>query len=137
MSDTKYTVPEDHWEDDKSEGPPRWREDTSAKDISLDVQLHDDGYQTDRRWTVHCTTQLDGEGLIAGYAVEHQNKGNFWREGERWDDATDFVDLPLRVRQRVAAVLNRDLGEITPDSRTIYRDDGEGLAQRDAGGESA
>jgi hypothetical protein len=129
---TKYDVPDGHWEDDEPEGPPFWKEDTSAKSIEIDVQLHDQGYQTDEKWTVHCTDRVDDEaGVIAGYAIKHQNKGNFWREGERWADAVDFVDLPLRVRQRVAAIFNRDLSEITPDSRTIHREDGTGLADNE------
>jgi len=128
---TKYDVPEDYWEDDEPEGPPAWKEDTSAKDIQLDVQLHEQGYQEDERWTVHCTQKIDGSGLLAGYAIKHRNKGNYWRDGSRWDDAVDFVDLPLRVRQRVAHVLNRSLEEITPDSRTIRREDGTGIADRE------
>jgi len=56
-SRTKYgdRINDDHWEDDEPEGPPAWMEDTSAKDITLDVQLHEQGYQNDRKWTVHCT----------------------------------------------------------------------------------
>lgn len=127
MSDPKYDPDTSHW-DDEPDGPPAWKEDTSAKRIEIDVQLHDQGYQTDEKWTVHCTDRLEDEGIIAGYAIEHQNKGNYWRDGERWRDAIDFADLPLRVRQRVAAVLNRDLEEITPPSRTIHREDGTGLA---------
>jgi len=123
----KYEPDTDHWDDDP-DGPPAWKEDTSANRIEIDVQLHDQGYQTDEKWTVHCTDRLDDEGIIAGYAIEHQNKGNYWREGERWRDAVDFADLPLRVRQRVAAVLNRDLSEITPESRAIHREDGTGVA---------
>ncbi len=131
---TKYgdRIPEDAWEDDEPEGPPAWREDTSAKHIEFDVQLHDRGYQTDEKWTVHCTDTIDGEGTLATHAVKHTNKGNYWREGERWDDAVDFEDLPLRVRQRVAHVLNRDLDAITPDERTVRRDDGMGLADGDS-----
>jgi len=129
---TKYNVPDDHWEDDEPEGPPAWKEDTSAKSIEIDVQLHDQGYQTDEKWTVFCTDKLDDCGIIAGHAIEHTNKGNYWREGERWRDAVDFVDLPLRVRQRVAAVLNRDISVITPESRTIHRDDDTGVADRDS-----
>jgi len=125
---TKYSIPDDHWEDDEPEGPPAWMEDTSAVSIEIDVQLHNEGYQTDKKWTVHCTDRLDDEGIIAGYAIQHRNKGNYWREGQRWDDAVDFEDLPLRVRQRVAAVLNRDLSKITPGTRTISREDGTGLA---------
>jgi len=128
---TKYDVPEDYWEDDEPEGPPAWKEDTSAKDIQLDVQLHEQGYQEDERWTVHCTQKIDGSGLLAGYAIKHRNKGNYWRDGSRWDDAVDFVDLPLRVRQRVAHVLNLSLEEITPDSRRIRREDGTGIADRE------
>jgi len=132
---TKYgdQIADDHWERDEREGPPAWREDTSAKDITLDVQLHEQGYQTDEKWTVHCTDRTDDEGIIAGYAIKHRNKGNYWREGDCWDDAVDFADLPLRVRQRVAAVLNRDLDEITPESRTIHREDGTGVADRQDG----
>jgi len=43
----------------------------------------------------------------------------------------DFVDLPRRVRMRVAHVLNRDLEEITPESRCMHREDGTGFAQED------
>lgn len=125
---SKYSVSDGHWEDDGPEGRPAWREDTSATSIEIDVQLHDQGYQTDEKWTVHCTDRLEDEGIIAGYAIKHQNKGNYWRDGERWRDAVDFEDLPLRVRHRVAAVLNRDLEEITPEHRTIRREDGTGLA---------
>ncbi|QCC57341.1 hypothetical protein [Natrinema thermotolerans] len=123
----KYDPDTSHW-DEEPDGPPAWKEDTSAKRIEIDVRLHDQGYQTDEKWTVHCTDRLEDEGIIAGYAIEHRNKGNYWREGERWRDAVDFADLPLRVRKRVAAVLNRDLEEITPPSRTIHREDGTGLA---------
>jgi hypothetical protein len=127
---TKYgdQIDDDHWESNEPEGPPAWREDTSAPSIEIDVQLHDQGYQTDEKWTINCSAR-DG-GLVAGYAIEHQNKGNYWRHGEQWGDAVDFVDLPLRVRQRVAHVLNRDLDEITPDERSIYREDGTGLGDR-------
>lgn len=125
---TKYSIPDDHWKDDEPEGPPAWKEDTSAKSIEIDVQLHDQGYQTDEKWTVHCSDRIeDDDTITAVYAIKHQNKGNYWREGERWRDAVDFVDLPLRVCQRVAAVLNRDLAEITPDHRTIHREDGTGV----------
>lgn len=124
---SKYDVPDGHW-DDEPDGSPAWKEDTSAKRIKLDVQLHDQGYQTDEKWTIHCTDRLDKETITAVYAIKHQNKGNYWREGERWRDAVDFEDLPLRVRQRVAAVLNRDLEEITPEHRTIHREDGTGVA---------
>jgi hypothetical protein len=134
MSNHKYSVPDDHWEDDEPEGPSAWKEDTSAMSIEIDVQLHDEGYQTDEKWTVHVTDRVDeDEGVTAGFAVTHRNKGNFWREGELWDDAIDFVDLPLRVRRRVAAVLNRDLAAITPAERSIHRDDGTGIADRSGG----
>jgi hypothetical protein len=133
----KYSVPDDHWEVDEDESPPAWKEDTSA-DVEIDVTLHDQGYQTDRKWTVHvdhsaidAVTDTEEERTVAGFGVEHHNKGNFWREGQMWGDAVDFVDLPLRVRRRVAAVLNRDLAEITPDERVIRRDDGTGIADRD------
>jgi hypothetical protein len=136
---TKYgdRIPDDAWDEDEPDRPPRWREDTSAKSIEVDVQLHDQGYQTDRKWTVHCMQSLTDGAVIAAYGIEHTNKGNYWRHGERWGDAIDFVDLPLRVRNRVAHVLNRDLQDITPDERTIHRDDGTGIAQRDGGATDA
>ena len=121
---TKYghLIPDDAWEDDIPEGPPAWREDTSARDISIDVQLHEQGYQTDRKWTIYCSNRIVKDGVIAMYGVEHQNKGNYWRPGDRLEDSVDFVDLPLRVRQRAANVLNRGLDEITPEIRLV--DDG-------------
>jgi hypothetical protein len=130
---TKYSVSDGHWEEDNPDTPPAWREDTSATSIEIDIQLHDQGYQTDRKWTVHCADRRNGRDLVAGWAVEHRNKGNFWRFGDRWDDAVDFVDLPLRVRRRAAAVLNRDIDDITPDERVIEREDGTGLSN---GGDS-
>jgi len=128
---TKYDVPDDHWESDPPDGPPAWKNDTAAKSIEIDVRLYEEGYQNDEKWTVHCTERLDHADVIAAYAITHQNKGNYWRPGERWRDAVDFADLPLRVRQRVAAVLNRDLDAITPDHRTIHREDGTGIADPD------
>ncbi len=128
---TKYDVPDDHWERDEPAGPPAWKSDTSAASIEIDVQLHDEGYQTDEKWTIHCTDRHDDGGIVAGYAIKHQNKGNYWREGDHWRNAVDFVDLPRRVRQRVAHVLNRSLEDITPGSRTIQRVDGTGIADRD------
>lgn len=125
MSKYGHLVPDGHWEDDEDDEPPAWREDTSAADISFDVYLHDQGYQTDRKWTVHCSEGFEGDGLTVMYAVEHQNKGNYWRPGDRREDAVDFVDLPLRVRRRVADVLNRDLSEITPSVRLVEDGDGE------------
>jgi hypothetical protein len=117
---TKYNIPDDHWNVDEKDAPPAWWEDTSAH-IDIDVTLHREGYQEDRKWTVHCADRTtdekwDGSPVRAMYAIEHQNKGNYWREGD-YDDAVDFVDLPLRCRKRVAAVLNRDLETITPDAR--------------------
>lgn len=132
--EAKYSVPDEYWEDDDPDGPPAWKEDTSARTIEFDVQLHEEGYQTDERWTIHCSDVGDDIGLIAQYAVEHRNKGNYWRDGEFPDDAVDFEDLPLRVRQRAAAVLNRDLSAITPDMRSIHREDGTGLADGDTDG---
>jgi hypothetical protein len=134
---TKYSVPDDHWEPDTDESPPAWTEDTSA-DVEIDVTLHDEGYQTDRKWTVHVAHRVgdsapDGEDdeVVAAWAMEHRNKGNYWREGSHWKDAVDFVDLPLRVRKRVAAVLGRPLAAITPDERVIRRADDTGIADRE------
>jgi hypothetical protein len=63
--------------------------------------------------------------------VEDENPPG-WKEDT---SAADFVDLPLRVRRRVAAVLNRDLAEITPDERVIHREDGTGIADRGGSGD--
>jgi hypothetical protein len=124
----KYSVPDDHWEQDvDGDSSATWRDETSAIDIEIEVQLHNEGYQTDKKWTVHCTTTSDDE-LIAGYAIKHQNKGNYWRYGERWRDAIDFIDLPRPVRDRVAHTLNRGKAEITPTERSIHRADGTGIA---------
>lgn len=131
MSDHKYSVPDDHWESDEPEGPPEWIEDTSARDVEFDVQLHDEGYQTDERWTIHCTDRDEPDELVALYAIEHTNKGNYWRDGHHKRDAVDFIDLPAPVKRRTAAVLNRDLSEITPDTRVIHREDGTGFGDRE------
>jgi hypothetical protein len=106
---------------EKPDRPPAWADQTSA-DIEIDVQVHNDGYQTDRKWTVSVRHEPDDEDLpdkIAVHAVEHQNKGNYWRDGELYDDAVDFEDLPLIVQQRVAAILSTDIESITPDYRVV------------------
>jgi len=70
------------------EAPPAWKEQTSAKGIEIDVQIHNEGYQTDKKWKVHISDTDEGNGVAATHAVKYTNKGNFWRPGERWDDAT-------------------------------------------------
>lgn len=122
----KYEVPDDAWEDDEPEGPPAWKEDTSAKAIEFDVQLHEQGYQEDEKWTIHCHEV--NEQVQAAYAIKHRNKGNYWREGTIEKSGMDFVDLPLRVRQRAADVMNRSVDELTPEHRLMNREDGTGFA---------
>lgn len=124
----KYDPDTSHWDEDADEPDP-WVDRTSVR-TEIEVTLHDDGYQTDRRWTVHVSGYVDDDprDVTAIWAEEHHNKGNFWRDPQRWRDAIDFVDLPRAVRVRVAAVLNRSLDEITPDERTIHRPDGTGVA---------
>lgn len=125
---SKYSVPDDHWTENDEPEPVEWVDDTSA-DTEIDVTLHRQGYQEDRKWTVHVAERDPDEELptVALWAVEHQNKGNFWRPGDMDRDAVDFVDLPLRVRKRVAYVLNRDLETITPSERVVDRADGTGV----------
>ena len=144
---SKYSVPDGHW-DDKEEARPEeagteeaqaegeatpsdtdgrshsteatsWREDTSARDISIDVQIHREGYQTDERWTIHCLNSSGSNSMIAVYGVEQQNKGNYWRPGDDRKDAVDFEALPKVVQQRTAAVLNRTVREIQPGFSVI------------------
>jgi len=124
---TKYEIGDDHWsepEDDQTE----WQERTSA-DVEVEVTLHNEGYQTDRRWTVH-VHEGHRDHPVAVWAGEHQNKGNYWRDPGLWRDAVDFVELPLAVRKRVASMLNRSVDELTPDERMIHREDGTGLGDR-------
>jgi hypothetical protein len=124
---SKYDPDTSHW-DEHDDQPPEWQERTSA-DAEIEVKLHDQGYQTDRKWTVHISHGLhnDPTDTVAMWAEEHHNKGNYWRDPRRYEDAADFVELPRVVRERVAAVLNRDVDEITPAERTIHREDGTGL----------
>jgi len=113
----KYSAKE---ELSKPDRPPAWLEQTSA-DVEIDVTIHNDGYQTDRKWTVRVKHAPDDDRWPdkgALYGVEHQNKGNFWREGDIDDDAVRFDELPLIVKQRVAAILSADIESITPDFRT-------------------
>lgn len=125
---SKYDVPEDHWEQLDERPESQWRERTSAE-IEVEVTLHDQGYQTDRKWTVHV---LKGhrDHPVAVWAEEHHNKGNFWRPPNRWRDAVDFVELPWPVRKRVASMMNRSIEEITPEIRMIHREDGTGVGDR-------
>lgn len=120
------------WDSPEDEGTG-WRERTTGV-ADLEVTLHNEGYQTDRRWTVH-VRRGHRDHPVAVYSAEHQNKGNFWREPELWRDAVDFVELPLAVRKRVASMLNRPVEEITPEVRMAHREDGAGVGDR-AGGSS-
>lgn len=124
---SKYEIPDDHW--DEPEGDQtEWAERTSA-DVEVEVTLHEEGYQNDRRWLVH-VHEGHRDHPVAVWAGEHQNKGNYWREPVLWRDAVDFVELPLAARQRVASMLNRSVDELTPDERMIHREDGTGLGDR-------
>ena len=126
---SKYEVPDDHWEKRDDEHPPQWRERTSAE-VEVEVTIHNEGYQTDRKWTVH-VHEGHRDHPVAVWAEEHHNKGNFWRDPERWRDACDFVEMPLAARKRVASLLNRPVEEITPEERMIHREDGTGVADRE------
>lgn len=129
---SKYDVPDEHWEGHQADQPPNWQERTSAE-IDLQVTLHDEGYQNDRRWTVHIR-QGHRDHPVAVYAGEHQNKGNYWREPNLWRDAVDFAELPDAVQQRVADLMNRSVAEITPEDRMIHREDGTGVGDREEPG---
>jgi hypothetical protein len=115
---SKYDVPDGHWEKEEDDSPPRWVEETSAT-LEVEVYIHKQGYQNDRRWRVTFGTSSNPpEDFTALYAIEDRNKGNYWRRRD-FDHAIDFVDVPLRARKRVAALLNRDLGDITPEHRLM------------------
>lgn len=130
---TKYSVSDDHWDPAPDDSPPAWVERTSAQ-TEIEVTLHEQGYQQDRKWTVHVSADIDdpADAVRALWAAEHHNKGNFWREPQLWRDAVDFVDLPRPVRERVAAILGRSVSEVTPDKRVIRRADGTGVADEGA-----
>jgi len=114
---TKYQIEDGHWDTDEPDEPPAWKDDTSAT-VKFDVKLHEQGYQNDRMWTVLLNDR--GDSMVGVYGVEHVNKGNYWRRKDNNpENCIDFVDLPLRVRQRVAHVVNRELDAITPDHRVI------------------
>lgn len=129
---TKYgdQIEDEHWEKTDEGNGEQWPEQTSA-DVEVEVTLHNEGYQTDRRWTVQISED-DDQGVIAPWAAEHQNKGNFWREPTLWRDAVDFEELPFAARKRVAAVFGETVAEITPEERLIHREDGSGVGDRAA-----
>ena len=114
---SKYDVPDGHWEPEEDDSPPRWVEETSAT-LEVEVYIHEQGYQEDRRWRVMFGRNSDSDDVTALYAIEDRNKGNYWRKRD-FEHAIDFVDVPLRARQRVAALLNRDLDDITPSQRLM------------------
>lgn len=127
---TKYgnQIPDDHDWEASTEDDVAWRERTSAE-IDMEVTLHDEGYQTDRRWTVH-VREGHRDHPVAIYAAEHQNKGNFWRDPELWRDAVDFVELPQAVQKRVASMLNQSVDDVRPEERLIHREDGTGVGDQ-------
>ena len=127
---SKYEVPDDQWQEPDEGNGEQWRDKTSA-DIEVEVTIHNEGYQTDQRWTVELSELHDGE-LKALYAGEHQNKGNFWRQPDMWSDAVDFVELPFPARKRVASLFGKSLEEITSEERLIHREDGRGVGDRAA-----
>jgi len=128
----KYQV--DSSDGGSDDGTPEWRDSTSAT-AEIEVTQHNEGYQTDRRWTVH-VRQGHRDSPAAIYALEQQNKGNYWREREPtdWRHAVDFVDLPADIQKRVADTLNRTVSELMPEERIIYREDNSGVG--DMAGES-
>ena len=115
---SKYEIEDGHWDKPEETEPPAWKEDTSAE-LEVDVVLQEQGYQNNRKWTVHFSDHVDDGRMVAIFAVEHRNKGNYWREGKINRDAIDFVDLPLVCRQRVADMVNREIQAITPEKMLI------------------
>jgi len=113
----KYQV--DSSDGGSDDGTPEWRDSTSAT-AEIEVTQHNEGYQTDRRWTVH-VRQGHRDSPAAIYALEQQNKGNYWRKNDvgNW---IDFRDMPMPARKCVADTLDMTVQELTADQRLVEQE---------------
>ena len=113
---TKYSVPDDYWEQDEqaeSEYTP-----THVDAHKVDVILTTDPTETMGYGREKYTTHIvhDDEGVRVLYVTKHRWKGNYWRDIRD----LDWLDVPGSVRQQVAAVVACDgVDDLDPGVRVI------------------
>lgn len=99
---SKYSVSDDHWNEDEEPDP---ESPVSIDSHTVDVILTTDptekhGYGREK-YTVYVTHSFDDSPVVT-HAIEHRWKGNYWREVREWD----WHDVPGAVKKQVAHVVD-------------------------------
>jgi len=104
---SKYTVPDDHWDEDDDSDVDDVSPLTTLDDHEVSV-IHDpyEGRRTRYRVSVHHDLE---DSPVAVLAYQGRWKGNYWRD-ER--DPIDWADVPTAVQLTVARVVD---GATKPD----------------------
>ncbi|RQG93713.1 hypothetical protein [Natrarchaeobius oligotrophus] len=123
MTDTKYSVPDGHWDDDPEPEPELER--TRVSDHEIDVIFVTDpgadmGYGREKYTATIRYDDETGEPYVL-FAVEHRWKGNYWRDVTDWD----WRDVPEPVRRQIAAVLPVDSPDDLDDGVRVIGEGGE------------
>lgn len=113
--DTKYTIPDGHWDDDvEEESHPTQRIDRHEVHVVCDNKADPDGNYDRTKWTAVVTHGDDGPTAL--YFTSHRWKGNYWRD--QMD--VDFRDAPDVVKRRVAEIVVCDgVEDLDPGVRLI------------------
>lgn len=117
MTDHKYSVPDDHWEEDDEQDvdvePPLT---VTRHTITIDDQRDAHGYEYGLEWTFNIE-----DGVVTGYYKGH------WLEGRTQSDpmlSPAWEDVPTVIKARLATELNVDhAGAIETDLPEHYGDD--------------
>lgn len=116
--DTKYTIPDDHWDEDEveeeTEAHPTQYIDSHEVNVYVDDEPDPDDNYDRTKYTAHITYR-DGEPSVL-YFTTHRWKGNYWRD----KTDLDWRDAPGIVKQRVAAVVACDgVDDLNPGVRLV------------------
>lgn len=113
---TKYSVPDDHWDDsdDSTAEFSPVHVDSHTVDVIHTTDPNESmGYGRDR-YSAHVTHGDDGPTVL--YFTKHRWKGNYWREHLE----LDWRDTPGVVRRQVADVVACDgVDDLDPGHRLI------------------
>lgn len=120
-TNTKYSVPDDHWEENNDEESAGDAEDVGDR-AQARKQTVEVLYQAERRqqYRVHISHGEHRWEPIATYGERHRWKGNYFSKVED----VDWPDLPMQVREQVAAVVAgvSTPSELDPEFRIIDPD---------------
>jgi len=116
-TETKYTVPDGHWEkdaEDTTDAHPTQYIKSHEVDVYVDDEPDPEDNYDRTKYTAHITYRDDEPSAL--YVTTHRWKSNYWRD--MMD--LDWRDTPKIVKERVAAVVACDgVDDLDPNVRLV------------------